>query len=98
MAIADKEHITKSIKLNAEQREHVFKGLSDMGMECIPSQGNFISFRGPFDADELFINLMKEGVIVRPIGLYDMPEFIRVTIGTKDENEYFLQKLSEVLN
>ncbi len=75
----------------------MFQRLSDMGMECIPSQGNFISFRGPFNADELFINLMKEGVIVRPIGLYDMPEFIRVTIGTKDENDYFLQKLSEIL-
>jgi histidinol-phosphate aminotransferase len=41
---------------------------------------------------------MKVGVIVRPIGLYDMPEFIRVTIGTKDENEYFLQKIYEILN
>ena len=98
LAIADKEHITKSIQLNAKQRDYVFNKLSDMGMECIPSQGNFISFKGPFDADELFINLMKEGVIVRPIGLYDMPEFIRVTIGTKDENEYFLQKLSEILH
>ena len=62
------------------------------------SQGNFISFKGPFDPDELFVSLMKVGVIVRPIGLYDMPEFIRVTIGTKDENEYFLQKIYEILN
>ena len=45
-----------------------------------------------FKADELFINLMKEGVIVRPIALYDMPEFIRVTVGTKEENDYFLVK------
>jgi histidinol-phosphate aminotransferase len=40
---------------------------------------------------------MKEGVIVRPIALYDMPEFIRVTVGTKDENDYFLLKLGQVL-
>ena len=98
LAISDKDHITKSIKLNAEQREYVFVKLSDMGMECIPSQGNFISFKGPFDPDKLFVSLMKVGVIVRPIGLYDMPEFIRVTIGTKDENEYFLQKIYEILN
>ena len=68
-----------------------------MGMECIPSHGNFISFKGNFKADELFIDLMKEGVIVRPIALYDMPEFIRVTVGTKDENDYFLLKLGQVL-
>ena len=40
---------------------------------------------------------MKKGVIVRPIALYDMPEFIRVTVGTEDENNYFLKKLEEVL-
>jgi histidinol-phosphate aminotransferase len=68
-----------------------------MGMECIPSHGNFISFKGNFKAEKLFIDLMKEGVIVRPIALYDMPEFIRVTVGTKEENDYFLLKLSQVL-
>jgi histidinol-phosphate aminotransferase len=69
-----------------------------MGMECIPSQGNFISFKGNFDAKYLFTSLMKQGVIVRPIALYDMPEYIRVTVGTKDENEYFLEKLKEVIS
>jgi histidinol-phosphate aminotransferase len=69
-----------------------------MGMECIPSHGNIISFKGSFNSDQIFINLMKKGVIVRPIALYEMPEFIRVTVGTEDENNYFLQKLEEVLS
>jgi histidinol-phosphate aminotransferase len=95
-AILDKEHITKSIELNYSQREFLFKELTNLGMECIPSQGNFISFKGNFNAQELFTELMKQGVIVRPVALYDMPEYIRVTVGTEDENLYFLKKLREL--
>mgnify|MGYP003327509182 FL=1 len=97
-AIQDNEHISKSVQLNSNQREYLMTKLGEMGMECIPSHGNFISFKGPFNSDQLFINLMKKGVIVRPIALYEMPEFIRVTVGTEDENNYFLQKLEEVLS
>ena len=97
LAILDHEHINKSIELNSQQRSYLMTRLTEMGLECIPSHGNFISFKGDFQADELFINLMKEGVIVRPIALYDMPEFIRVTVGTKEENDYFLLKLGQLL-
>ena len=97
LAILDHEHINKSIELNSQQRSYLMTRLIEMGLECIPSHGNFISFKGNFQADELFINLMKEGVIVRPIALYDMPEFIRVTVGTKEENDYFLLKLGQLL-
>ena len=97
LAILDHEHINKSIELNSQQRSYLMTRLTEMGLECIPSHGNFISFKGNFQADELFINLMKEGVIVRPIALYDMPEFIRVTVGTKEENDYFLLKLGQLL-
>ena len=97
-AILDEEHIKKSVELNSHQRDFLHQQLTDMGMECIPSQGNFISFKGNFDAKYLFTSLMKQGVIVRPIALYDMPEYIRVTVGTKDENEYFLEKLKEVIS
>jgi histidinol-phosphate aminotransferase len=62
-----------------------------------PFSWKLYSFKGNFKAEKLFIDLMREGVIVRPIALYDMPEFIRVTVGTKEENDYFLLKLSQVL-
>ena len=97
LAILDHDHINKSIELKSEQRDYLANKLNVMGMECIPSHGNFISFKGNFKAEKLFIDLMKEGVIVRPIALYDMPEFIRVTVGTKEENDYFLLKLGQVL-
>ena len=96
-AIDDHEHIEKSKKLNASERSRLQKSLESLGMECIESQGNFISFKGSFNAEEMFLSLMKEGVIVRPIGLYDMPDFLRVTIGKPEENDYFINHLSKLL-
>ena len=97
-ALNDKDHILKSIELNKSERSRVFSKLTNLGFECIPSQGNFISFKGNFDAEVIFIELMKLGVIVRPISLYDMPDFLRVTIGTESENNYFLEKIKALTN
>ena len=97
IAINDKEHIEQSIKLNSEQYEFLFNKLSKLGLECIPSVGNFITFRGDFIGKELFYGLMEKGVIVRSVDLYDMKDFIRVTIGTKDENLKFLSAIEELL-
>ena len=97
IAINDKEHIEQSIKLNSQQYEFLFNKLSKLGLECIPSVGNFITFRGDFIGKELFYGLMEKGVIVRSVDLYDMKDFIRVTIGTKDENLKFLSAIEELL-
>tara|TARA_B100000575_G_scaffold53772_1_gene40319 strand:+ start:267 stop:1364 length:1098 start_codon:yes stop_codon:yes gene_type:complete len=97
IAINDKEHIQQSIKLNSEQYEFLFNQLSKLGLECIPSVGNFISFKGGFTGQELFYGLMKKGVIVRPVDLYDMKDFIRVTIGTESENLKFIGAIEELL-
>jgi len=96
-AIHDEDHIQKSKKLNSSERQRVNFALKSIGMDCIDSQGNFITFKGAFDAQDIFIRLMKRGVIVRPMALYDMPEYIRMTIGTKEENDYFLDNIGELL-
>ena len=49
-------------------------------------------------AKDIFESLLQKGVIVRPIELYDMPNFIRVTIGNRTENNIFLEKFKEVLS
>ncbi len=97
IAINDKEHINQSIKLNSQQYKFLFNKLSKLGLECIPSVGNFISFKGSFCGKELFHGLMKKGVIVRPVDLYDMKDFIRVTIGTEAENLKFIGAIEELL-
>ena len=97
VAINDHEHIHQSIELNSQQYDFLFDQLSKLGLECIPSVGNFITFKGNFIGKEMFNNLMKKGVIVRSVDLYDMKDFIRVTIGTKAENLKFLNALKELL-
>jgi histidinol-phosphate aminotransferase len=97
VAINDHAHIKQSIELNSQQYEFVFDQLSKLGLECIPSVGNFITFKGNFIGQEMFNNLMQKGVIVRSVDLYDMKDFIRVTIGTEAENLKFLSALEELL-
>ena len=71
--------------------------MSKLGLECIPSVGNFITFKGDFSGQELFYGLMQKGVIVRPVDLYDMKDFIRVTIGTEAENTKFIGAIKDLL-
>ena len=97
VAINDHEHIRQSIELNSQQYEFLFNKLSKLGLECIPSVANFITFKGDFIGQEMFNNLMEKGVIVRSVDLYDMKDFIRVTIGTEAENLKFLSALEELL-
>ena len=96
-AINDHEHIRQSIELNSQQYEFLFDQLSTLGLDCIPSVGNFITFKGNFVGNEMFNNLMKKGVIVRSVDLYDMKDYLRVTIGTEAENFKFLRALEELL-
>ena len=95
-ALSDKDHMMESLKMNIEQKRVLYKGLEDLGYEYIPSAGNFICFDCKQDAEQLFNKLLREGVIVRSMGVYKMPNHLRVTIGLPEENNIFLEKLAKV--
>ena len=76
--------------------EQIIAGLRKLGLEYIPSYGNFISFKIG-DGMKMYRRLLELGVIVRPIASYDMPEYLRVSIGTEKENERFLFVLAQAL-
>ena len=65
--------------------------------EYIPSYGNFVTFKGAGDGAAVNQKLLKQGVIVRPIGGYGLPEWLRVTIGTESENARFIEALAKAL-
>jgi len=75
----------------------IAEGLQKLHLEQIPSVANFIAFDCGRDAMPVYQALLREGVIVRPLGGYGMPNFLRVTVGTSRENERFLQALKHVL-
>ena len=92
-AIEDEEFMKKCLQLNLEQKKVLYKGLESLGFHCLPSKGNFISFDCKEDSIGLFNRLLSQGVIVRTLGVYKMPNFLRVSVGLPEENLIFLEKL-----
>lgn len=98
VALSDAEYLQAGINLNASGMQHLVKAFDTMALEYIPSVGNFICVKVGENAMKVYDQLLCEGVIVRPIANYEMPEFLRVTIGTKAENDRFIKALKKVLN
>lgn len=96
-ALGDQEFVAQSLALNKTGMQQVSAGLAQLGLEAIPSIGNFLSFDCGRDGGDVFNALLHKGVIVRPIGEYGLPRHLRVTIGLPAENERFLDALSGVL-
>ena len=91
-ALDDHEFVAQSYALNRSGMEQILAGLKRVGLAHIPSHGNFVAFRAG-DAAEVNRQLLAQGVIVRPIGGYGLPEWLRVTIGSEAENARFLEAL-----
>ncbi len=94
-AIEDHEHVKRSLEVNREGMDYLKGEIAKMGLEQIPSDANFILVRVGKDQD-VFHKLLRRGVIVRPMGAYDFSEYIRVTVGTMQENQYFIDELKEI--
>lgn len=71
-------------------------GFGSLGLEFIPSQANFILAKVG-DGARVFDALQRRGVIVRPVANYGLPEWIRVTVGTAEQNERLLTELAAVV-
>jgi histidinol-phosphate aminotransferase len=95
-ALDDMEFVAKSYAENLQGMKQLAEGFDALKLEFIPSHGNFVSVRVGKAAD-VFKRLLRRGVIVRPVAGYGMPEHLRVTIGTAQENEKFLQALASSL-
>ena len=96
-ALEDTEFIAKTYELNRAGMRQLTEGLAALGLEYIPSFGNFVTFKVPRAAD-VFQRLLAAGVIVRPIGSYGMPDHLRVSIGLESENARFLQSLEHAIS
>jgi histidinol-phosphate aminotransferase len=95
-ALDDDAFIAESFDVNRRGMEQVVAGLKRLGLEHMPSHGNFVTF-AVADASAVDGNLLKQGVIVRPLGGYGLPNHLRVTIGLETENARFLEALEKSL-
>jgi histidinol-phosphate aminotransferase len=96
-ALADVEHVRRSVALNAAEKPRLARALSDRGFRVLPSLANFVTFDTGTGGREVFRRLLARGVIVRPLDPYDMASWLRVSVGTPGENDAFLAALDVVL-
>ena len=99
-ALADTEFLTHSAKLNADGYRQLTQAFDAMGLQYLPSFGNFVMVKvGADDGAGARVNLalLKKGVIVRPLANYGLPQWLRITIGLPEENLAFLDALKAVL-
>jgi histidinol-phosphate aminotransferase len=97
-ALDDVEHTQRTQALITTERDWLQARLDELGLFYIPSQGNFVALKPGYPADLVYERMLQRGVIIRPLRLFDMPDFIRVSIGARPENERFLQTLRETLS
>jgi histidinol-phosphate aminotransferase len=95
-ALDDAEFLARSRATNEQGMRQLEEGFKRMGLEYIPSVANFITVKAGA-ASAIYQALLKRGVIVRPVANYELPEFLRVTIGTPAQNTRFLSALEAVL-
>ena len=95
-ALGDHEFLTRSHDSNRVGMAQIVNGVKRLGLDHIPSHGNFVCIK-PGDAAAVNQKLLKQGVIVRPIAGYGLPDWLRVTIGTEAENQRFLEALEMAL-
>jgi len=95
-ALDDTKHVEKTRKVNSRGLKLYARTFRKLGLEFVPSQANFILVRVG-DGQRVFGELQKLGVIVRPMGGYQLPEWVRISIGTPKENKRCLEALKTVL-
>lgn len=95
-ALEDSEHQRKTKEITDAGREQFYRAFTELGLEYVPSAANFVLVRVG-DGDQVFRDLMKLGIIVRAMRGYKLPDWIRVSIGTPEQNARFLELLPKVL-
>jgi histidinol-phosphate aminotransferase len=96
-ALDDRKFLRKTKKIIAQGKSYLYENLKKLGLAYVPSVTNFILIDVSKDSLGVFKEMLKYGVIVRDMQQYGLKNFIRVTIGTKKENEKFIKVLKKVL-
>jgi histidinol-phosphate aminotransferase len=97
-ALTDTAHLRASLDLNTKGMSQVLSGLKSLPVHVHPSRGNFVLIDCKRPAAAVFEALLRQGVIVRPVGGYGLPTHLRITIGTEAENARMLAALAQALN
>lgn len=96
-SLRDKDHVAKSIRVNREGKKYLYSEFKRIGLDFVPCDTNFILVHLDRPGSEVMSQLLKLGVIVRPMAGYEFPNSVRITIGTMEENKRLISSLEKVL-
>lgn len=96
-ALQDDDFIQRSVQMNAEGMAQITTFCDAHGLNYIPSHGNFVTIEVGANAGEIYQQLLQQGVIVRPIAGYELPNHLRVSIGLPEENAKFCAAMETLL-
>ena len=100
-ALADKEFLQKCYEVNRAGYLQLTQAFDQMGLQYLPSSGNFVLVKVGDAQDagaKVNLELLKAGIIVRPVGNYGLPQWLRISIGLPEENQAFIHALQKILN
>ncbi len=98
-ALDDESFLKRSLEVNTTGLAFMKRALQELDVEVVPSEANFVMIvrESEDDVNHIFQKLLHAGVIVRPLKAFGLPQCIRVSIGTQEENELFIKEFSNVL-
>ncbi|WP_027085988.1 histidinol-phosphate transaminase [Cohnella panacarvi] len=97
-AIEDENHVLKSRRLVEEERLRLYRGFEELGLSYTPSMSNFILVHLGEEAEQRYVELMRRGIIVRSGIAWGLPQHVRISVGTPEENRLLLQALRSILD
>jgi histidinol-phosphate aminotransferase len=95
-AIADREHLAKVLENNRKGKEFLYSSLKKLSLTYVPTEANFIFFKFGDQAEAVVKRLFEEKILVRWMGAYKLPDYIRVSVGAPDENARFIEALGRI--
>ena len=96
-SLADPDQVQRSFEMVQKGKQYLYEQFEQMGLSYVPTQANFIFVDVGVDSRECFDGLMRRGVTVRTGDIFGLPTYIRVTIGTMEQNRAFIEALRDVL-
>ena len=96
-ALEDVEFLRKTLRVIHDGLEYLFDRLNSLGLTCFPTESNFFLIDMKRNADDVFEEMLRRGVIIRSMVSYGFPEYIRVNVGLPEENKRFVEALKEIL-
>lgn len=97
-ALDDEGFIHRSMENNKKGKEYLYSSFKEMGLYYVPTHANFMMVKVGLPSDLVFKELLKKGLIIRSGDIFGMDDWIRLTIGTPEENEIFIKALAEVIH